>query len=478
MNIKKKDNFKSITVVVGLGRSGIAAAKLLNLEGFKVIVIEKAKGEKYEQISRDLESLGIYVVLGKPLKISSFQPWLTDISCVVISPSIPWDHITLNSLRALGISVKGEISLAWEKLKHIPSIGITGTNGKTTVTKMLGHLFHKNKIAVSLGGNIGVPASEIAFKILTGETQLPKWLVIELSSYQIESAPEISPSIGIWTTFTPDHLERHKTLQKYFDIKKGLLENSFTRIYNSDDKYLKNNRKVLGEGIWISAEEQKNDCENQYWINKKGIIFEGKYKLFNSSILKIPGKHNLQNLLMVIAAARTAGLSPESIKESLTDFKGVKHRLEFIGKAQSLKFYNDSKATNYDSSNVALEAINAPLILIAGGIAKEGDSNNWTTQINNYCHGVVLFGSSASLLQLKISSSGFKKKVTIVRDLNQAVKMAISMAEEERVSNILLSPACSSFDQYKDFEERGNHFREIISPLLSKGERNAFPTSD
>ena len=418
MNIKKKDTSKSIAVVVGLGRSGIAAAKLLNLEGFKVIVIEKAKGEKYEQISRNLEMVVIHVELGKPLKVSSFQPWLKDISCVVISPSIPWDHETLDSLRALGIRVKGEISLAWEKLKNIPSIGITGTNGKTTVTEMLGHIFHKNKITASIGGNIGIPASELALKILTGKTQLPKWLVIELSSYQIESAPEISPSIGIWTTFTPDHLERHKTLQKYFKIKKMLLENSFTRIYNSDDKYLNNNRKELGEGIWISAQEEESSRENQYWINRKGIVFEGKNKLFNSSILKIPGKHNLQNLLMVIAAARKVGLSIEEIKVGVNDFKGVSHRIEFIGKVKSLNFYNDSKATNYDSSNVALKAINAPLILIAGGIAKEGDPSNWITQIKTSCHGVILFGASAKLLELKISSAGFKKKLNIVRDLD------------------------------------------------------------
>lgn len=463
----QRNTKSSIAIVVGLGRSGISAAKLLNYLGQNVVVIEKSSDEKFKRISEELKSLGISVELGMPLKMSSFQPWIKELSLVVISPSIPWDCPTLNQLRNLGIKVQGEISLAWEKLKHIPWIGITGTNGKTTVTEMLYHILKKNEINAPIGGNIGIPATEIALQIAKDKDTLPSWLIIELSSFQIEAAPEISPKIGIWTTFTPDHLDRHNTLEKYFEIKKGVLDNSQTRIYNSDDESLNNNRNKLKDGIWTTTSDQKNsENQSKYWINEEGMICEGQETLFNSSSLKIPGNHNLQNLLLVTSAARKIGLSPKAIEEAINDFKGVNHRLEFLGQMNGINIYNDSKATNYDSAEVALQAVSSSSILIAGGKAKEGDASRWIMEINKNCSGVILFGKSAKILNNKIQSSGFKNEILLCKDLKQAVPLAISKGLELDVCNILLSPACSSFDQYKDFEERGNHFKELVIPFL------------
>ena len=467
--MKNKSFSNSLAIVVGLGRSGIGAAKLLNQQGHKVLVIEQSNNEEVKQISKGLKNLGILVELGKPFQISSFQPWLKELSFVVISPSVPWGHRTVNELRDLGIKVQGEISLAWKQLKHIPWIGITGTNGKTTVTEMLGHILKENQLYAPAGGNVGTAASEIALQSSLNKNWLPIYLIMELSSYQIETAPEISPEIGIWTTFTPDHLERHKTLENYFSIKNSLLEKSSTRIYNADDEYLNAHRNYLKDGIWISTNANANDRKKaKYWINKEGVVLEENNKLFHSSILQIPGRHNLQNLLLVTAAAREIGLSPNAIEQGLKKFKGVPHRLEFIGEIEDIKIFNDSKATNYDSANVGLEALGPNTIVLAGGQAKQGDDSDWLIQINKSCVGVFLFGSSAKTLEQKIKKSGFKKDILICENLEAAVNLAMSQKTSEKISNILLSPACSSFDQYKDFEERGNHFKQLIKPFLNE----------
>tara|TARA_Y100001968_G_scaffold183133_1_gene167732 strand:+ start:6520 stop:7908 length:1389 start_codon:yes stop_codon:yes gene_type:complete len=459
----------SITIVIGLGRSGIAAAKLLHLEKKKVVIIEKNKTEDLKKIGNDLSESGITVKLGRSLELSSFKEWLNQIDCVVISPSIPWNHETLNKLRDLGITVKGEISLAWERLKNIPWIAITGTNGKTTVTKMLTHVLIKNQTNVLMGGNVGIPASEIAIKLKENNCELPSWIIIELSSYQIEEAPEIKPQIGIWTTLTPDHLERHVTLDKYIQIKKSLIEKSNIRIYNSDDQFLNKSRNELSEGIWVSTKEIKNSLHPvQYWINKKGMIIENKKELFHSSAINIPGKHNLQNLLMVVAASRKVGLLPENIESGLNGFEGVPHRLEHLGSIKNIQIYNDSKATNYDSAFIGIKAIQHPSIIIAGGEEKEGDPAKWLQQINETCSGILLFGSSANSLKKLIQGSGLEKELSIHKDLRQATEAAISMAIKLKASSILLSPACASFDQYKDFEERGNHFKSLIKEFSKR----------
>tara|TARA_Y100001968_G_scaffold199038_1_gene182568 strand:- start:3442 stop:4857 length:1416 start_codon:yes stop_codon:yes gene_type:complete len=469
MNKHKTKTKKNLSVIVGLGRSGIAAAKLLQKEGKEILVIEKSKEEKYQHIAKDLNSLGISVELGKPLEFSTFKPWIKEINDIIISPSIPWDNDTINKLRGLDIQVKGEISIAWERLKDIPWIGITGTNGKTTVTEMLKHVMDKNQVKSEIGGNMGKPASQIALKYLNDSKNRPELLIIEISSYQIESASNISPKIGIWTTFTADHLERHKTMENYFNIKKSLLDKSSIRIYNFDDKYLHKKKRKLSEGIWISSKSNENELHKpRFWIDPEGIVCDGKEKLFNSSILQIPGEHNLQNLLMVTAAAISFGLTPKEIERSVTSFKGVNHRLEYLGKINNVKFFNDSKATNYASASIGLKALSPPSIVLAGGEAKKGDYTEWVTQLKEKTSGIFLFGSSAMKLKEMIISSNYIGPISIHRNLEEASYAATKMGLGMKSTNILLSPACASFDQYKDFEERGNHFKQLFARLKSE----------
>ncbi len=457
---------KSKIIVIGLGRSGIAAAKLLNSEGEEIIILESCTNPKFKSDIQDLKNKGIQVELGKPLDPLSLQPWLDQLKCVVISPAIPWDHQTLNELRETGIAIKGEISLAWERLKHFPWIGITGTNGKTTVTHMLRHVLESNQLNAPMAGNVGIAAAEIALKYNTTRKG-PDWLIMELSSYQLEAAPEISPKIGIWTNLTPDHLERHGSIDAYSNIKQRLLENSQTRIYNADDQFLIQHRQKMKPGIWVSTQGGRSSQGlSDFWINETGMIIERGKELFDSSTLEIPGNHNKQNLLLVTAAARAIGIDGISIQKSIKSFVGVPHRLEKIGNFNNISIFNDSKATNYESARMAIIALESPIIIIAGGQAKRGNASGWLNQVKTKACGIVLFGESGNYLQNLIFSAGYKGKIQTCRDLEQAVKIALHIGTEAKARSLLFSPACASFDQYQDYEDRGEHFRRIIKMII------------
>ena len=450
--------------MLGLGSSGINAAKLLKSEGKKVLILENNSNKKLIDIAHKLKSEGINVVLlNEPLHINNFKKWIGIINSIIVSPGIEWEHKALKELRSKNINMQGEVEFAWERLRDIPSIGITGTNGKTTVTNMLNHVLKLNSLNTDMGGNIGKALSKIALENKNKSYQKLNWLVLELSSYQIEGSPRLKPSIGIWTTFTPDHLERHHDIETYFKIKKSLLEKSSIRIYNSDDKYLSNKRNELPKGIWVGINKQSYYSHHpKFWIDNKGYIFEDQTQLFHSSILKIPGKHNLQNLLLVTAAAREIGLHHSSIAKSIQSFKPIPHRLEYLGEIEKLDFYNDSKATNFDSSATALTSVPPPIILLAGGKLKKGDHLNWIEQIKISTNGIVLFGVNAIDLKKMILSSSYKGIIIVKKNLEDATKVSIEIARETNSKSVLLSPACASFDQYQNYEERGNHFKKIV----------------
>ena len=240
------------TVVVGLGRSGLGAARLLQASGHSVAVIDSGQNELLENKAEVLRGQGIEVRLNSPLTMESFRPWLDDLQRVVISPGIPWNHPTIEQLRQHAVAVDGEMAVAWDALKHIPWVGITGTNGKTTVTHLLSHVLDQAGLAAPMGGNMGVSAADMALSLQQGSSPSPDWLVMELSSYQIEAADRIRPRIGIWTTLTPDHLERHGSVDAYRAIKRGLLERSDHAIFNADDPDLRQQRQSWTGGTWVT----------------------------------------------------------------------------------------------------------------------------------------------------------------------------------------------------------------------------------
>ena len=461
-----------ITLVIGLGKSGENAARLLKSEGESVIVVEESNNNELAKKAISLRELGITVVLGKAFTINNLKQWINQIRSVIVSPGVSWDHSTLKQLRGMNITVKGEVSLAWERLSNIPWAAITGTNGKTTVTYMLQHICKDSLINSAMCGNMGVTTSSISYNYKrTNKEAIEqlKLLIIEMSSYQIESSPEIKPHIGIWTNLTPDHLERHKTIENYFKIKSNLLNNSLNPIYNADDKYLANHRNILKEGIWVSTKsEYSGENKNKYWLNKEGVIMEDDQKLYNSNLIKIPGEHNVQNLLLVTAAARLIGITSKDIEKSIVNFKGVPHRLEKIDTPIEIDIFNDSKATNYDSAIAGISSVEEPIILISGGKGKKGDIKSWLRIVRDKVSSILLYGSSAKFLEGELRKTSFSGEIEIHIELEEAVKSAIKLIKYGKSKTLLFSPSCASFDQYRNFEERGEHFKALIKRYANR----------
>ena len=460
----------TLSVVVGLGRSGIGAARLLKAQGSEVLILEKAENDACRQKAADLRQQGIDVQLGQPLEISSFEPWLNQINQVVISPGISWTHPTLEALRTHGVPVRGEMALAWESLRESPWIGITGTNGKTTVTHLLHHVLSHGGLKAPMAGNVGYSAAELALGCLEGSTPVPDWVVMEMSSYQIEAATKVAPRIGIWTTLTPDHLERHGSLDAYRAIKRGLLERSQLAILNRDDPEIRGTHSSWGQKrvSWVSTGREYSDTATaRLRVSDDGWVYEGKQRLFCSDALAMPGAHNQQNMLLVTAAALEAGLRPETIESALRCFNGVPHRLESLGTIQGIAVFNDSKATNYDAAAVGLQSVPNPAVLLAGGQTKQGNAEVWLQLLKERSSAVVLFGAGADELRGLIEASAFPGAVVTHQGLDDAVPHALELARQQQAASLLLSPACASFDQYSDFEARGNHFRELIEASQS-----------
>ena len=454
------------SLIVGLGRSGIGAARLLHTQGHQVVVLEQDAGSLQQTKAQSLRDQGIEVALGCPLELSSFKPWIDQIEQVVISPGIPWDHPTLMKLRHQGVTVRGEMAVAWEALRDCPWIGITGTNGKTTVTHLLHHVLNQAGLEAPMAGNVGHSAAELALRCMDPSQPKPDWIVMEMSSYQIEAANEVAPQIGIWTTLTPDHLERHGSIKAYRAIKQGLLQRSKHAVLNADDADLQSRRAHWPEAQWVSAAlttDQSSDLA--LWINQEGLVCRKDGPLFEADVLAMPGEHNRQNMMLVTAAALQIGVSPGAVEHGFRSFPGVPHRLENLGTLHGMSIFNDSKATNYDAAAVALQAVPGPVVLLAGGLSKQGDASNWLELLKVCVCSIALFGNDRDILLSLIRNSGFTGAVASHPNMEDALTAAIELGQNNNAASLLLSPACASFDQYKDFEARGNHFRDMINQL-------------
>jgi UDP-N-acetylmuramoylalanine--D-glutamate ligase len=468
------------TVVVGLGRSGIGAARLLRALGEPVRLVEGRSGGALAEQAAVLEAEGIPVHLGLPLDADRFDALTPPPATVVVSPGIRFDHPALEALRARGVAVQGELVGAWRAGRAVPWIGITGTNGKTTVTYLVHHLLAAGGLDAPLCGNVGTSAADVVRqRIVAGSgaptdgapsrtLTFPDWLVVELSSYQIEAAPELAPAIGIWTTLTPDHLERHGTLEAYRAIKRQLIEQSSLRILNADDPDLRSRAASWDQALWITAGARQAaldaGIDPHLWI-EAGEVWDADGPLFPAAALAMPGDHNRQNLLMATAAALAAGLTPAVIEAACRSFPGVPHRLERIREHGGITWFNDSKATNYDAAEVALRALVGPLVVLAGGQSKQGDGSGWIAQLQRQAAAVILYGAARQEFAGLLAAGGYGGRVESVEGLDQAVPLARELAAQGACPAVLLSPACASFDQYGDFEARGDHFRRLVLAL-------------
>lgn len=477
--------------VIGLGRSGIAAARLLKQQGWQVTLSDSAnpdtlasrKRSEMLQQQQELAADGVTVKLHHALTLdASDLPQL-----IVVSPGVPWDIPVLVEARNQGIDTIGEIELAWRHLQSCPWVGITGTNGKTTTTALIAAIFQTAGFHAPACGNIGYAACELALESLKvkrlkveGSNQssnlqpanlqlaTPHWVIGEISSYQLESSRDLAPKIGIWTTFTPDHLSRHKTLENYYNIKASLLRRSHLQIFNGDDSYLRQRGvKDWPNAYWTSVKGKDyllGDPNQGFYIEDGWVIAQDE-PIVQVASLRMVGEHNQQNLLMAVAAARLAGIEKDAIAQAIANFPGVPHRLEHIISWQGIDFINDSKATNYDAAQVGLAAVDSPTILIAGGEAKAGDDISWIETIQAKAAAVLLIGDAATTFAERLKQVGYER-YEIVETMAKAVPRAAELAKEYDARVVLLSPACASFDQYQSFEERGDDFRQLCEQLL------------
>jgi len=455
-----------LQIVLGLGRSGCGAARLLNQRGQAVLVLESGDSAALAERAQALRAEGIAVQLATPLAPESFAALPAPVERVIVSPGIRWDHPTLEALRQQGIRTDGEITTAWEATRPVPWIGITGTNGKTTVTHLVAHLLAQGGLDAPMCGNVGFSAAELALERSGGPA--PAWLVVELSSYQIEAAPQLAPRIGVWTTLTPDHLERHGSLDHYRAIKRSLLERSAVRILNADDPDLRRSAASWDQARWVSAGSREQalaaGIDPHLWIDGDQVC-SASGPLLDAAALAMPGDHNRQNMLIALAVGLEVGLSAAQMEAALRSFPGVPHRLEHIRELDGVSWFNDSKATNYDAAEVALRALQGPLVVLAGGEAKQGDAEAWLAGLQRQAKAVVLFGAARERFRQLLEQSSYSGVVHSVEGQETAVPLAQELASTHNCRAVLLSPACASFDQYRDFEARGDHFRRLVQAL-------------
>jgi UDP-N-acetylmuramoylalanine--D-glutamate ligase len=446
--------------IIGLGRSGIAAARLLKRDGWEVSVSDAGQSIELFERQKPLVLEGIPVLRGWRFTLQALAAEnLPKPDRLVVSPGVSWQLPALMEAREQGIEVMGELELAWRYLKDIPWVGITGTNGKTTTTALIAAIFQAAGLKAPACGNIGYSACEVA---LSGEPA--DWIIAEVSSYQAESSPTLAPQIGVWTTFTPDHLERHKTLENYREIKAGLLQNSKQRVLNGDDAYLRQNlSQRWTEVCWTSTVPQPALPAVHTSIESGWVQAEGE-PIVEVKALRMPGLHNQQNLLIAVAVARLAGIGKDAIAQAVAAFPGVPHRLEYICTHNGVDFINDSKATNYDAAQTGLDAVDAPAILIAGGDPKVGDDRLWIQTIYAKAAVVLLIGKAAPAFAQRLTESGYLN-YEVVETMERAVVRGAELAQERGAKVVLLSPACASFDQYQSFEHRGEDFRQLCQRL-------------
>lgn len=456
----------TVAHIIGLGRSGIASARLLARDGWDVTLSDAGQSLALQTRKQSLEEEGIHVLLDTRFSLSQLEALECDRpKLIVVSPGVRWDLPALLEARSQGIETIGEVELAWRHLKNIPWIGITGTNGKTTTTAMIAAILQAAGLKAPACGNNGYSVSELALA-----SQPLDWVVAEISSYQIESSATLAPKIGVWTTLTPDHLERHGTMASYQAIKAALIKQSKLKILNGDDPILRNGLARYWPDAWWTQTQIPTQEETPASITANVYIKDGWATVEGTPIveinrLKMLGNHNQQNVLLAIAATHLAGVDKDAIASGIANFPGVEHRLEYVGTHQGVDLINDSKATNYDAAQTGLAAVKAPAILIAGGDPKVGDDTAWIKTIQVKAAYVLLIGNAGPAFAERLKENGFSQ-YEVLTDMDQAIPRATELAAQLQTKTILLSPACASFDQYRNFEERGDHFKQLCQGFL------------
>ncbi len=454
MDLKSKK-----VLVVGLARTGAAAVQFLLRRGARVKVSDAKNAAELGSVLPPLQDLPVEWELGRHT-----APFFADVDLIVMSPGVPMDIPPLLQARAKGIPVISEVELAFRFLRR-PLIAITGTNGKTTTTTLIGEMLRASGKKVFVGGNIGNP--------LIGYIEGPQddeWVVAEISSFQLEGVVEFRPKISLLLNITEDHLDRYDSFESYIAAKARVFANQKKEDYillNADDPICSRlARQMEPQVILFSA---LHPVPFGSFLSPEGIFFQGingtqdRYEL---SHLKIKGAHNLENLMAAIAVSRMCGCPQPVLQKVMNEFQGIEHRLEWVRKLDGVAYFNDSKGTNVGSVVKSLQSFEEPVVLIAGGKDKGGDYGPLKEWIRRRVKGMALIGEAKERM---FSALGGLTETARLGTLEEAVHWARSRARPGDV--ILLSPACSSYDMFHNYQERGQRFKDIVRQLPE--DRNA-----
>ena len=448
-------------LVFGSGISGESACGLLLHVGADIVLYDGNEKLRREQLIREIthgEEKTMEIVLGR-LSDEQLEELLEGVSLVVISPGVPTDLPAVKRMREKGIPIWGEIELAYRFGKG-DVLAITGTNGKTTTTALLGEIMENYKESTFVVGNIGNPYTSVALDTVDGSV-----IVAEMSSFQLETIQAFRPRVSAILNITPDHLNRHHTMEAYIAAKEKIAENQ-----TSDDVC------VLNYEDDVTREFGENTRAKVLYFSsrrklKRGVYLEGetiichiddRIPICKVSDLKILGTHNYENVMAAVAMAYAYGTPAEIIRKTVREFRGVAHRIEFVGEKAGVAFYNDSKGTNPDAAIKGIQAMNRPTVLIGGGYDKDSSYDEWIESFDGKVRKLVLLGATKEKIAKTAQRLGFHD-IVMADSFEEAFEKCVEYAMPGDA--VLLSPACASWGMFKNYEERGDKFRELVNQL-------------
>ena len=443
-------------LVVGLGRSGVASALFLQSRGARVTVSDAKSQDQLREHIPALLDAGIAVETG-----THGERTFRNQDLIVVSPGVPVDAEPLVQARALGQPVIGEIELASQFFPG-PIVAITGSNGKTTTTTLVGEIIAASGFKTLVGGNIGTAAIT-----LVHQATLQTVIVLEVSSFQLETITTFRPRVAVVLNVTPDHLDRHRTFAAYVDAKARIFENQQAEdfaVLNADDPTcVELANRIRAQVFWFSRERE---VESGAFVRDGRIFFRrngSAQAILPVSEIPLKGSHNLENILAAVCAGALIGCAPEMIHSAVVNFKAVEHRLEYVATVGGVEYYNDSKATNVDAAMKALQSFPANIHLILGGKDKASDYTLLNNLLRERVKSVYTIGAAAEKIQSHIKGT---TKIVFSGTLEAAVKHAATASQSGDV--VLLAPACASFDQFQNYEHRGRTFKELIRQLAAQ----------
>lgn len=442
-------------LVVGTGVSGVAAIRLLAAKGAKPVVLEGNEKADREQIRAKIpESITYDLIIGNlPEEV------MDTLDLAVLSPGVPTDLPFVIKLQDKKIPVWGEIELAYVCGKGRLA-AITGTNGKTTTTALTGAIMREYYDSVFVVGNIGLPYTEYALEMKDSSVT-----VAEVSSFQLETIHSFRPEVSAILNITPDHLNRHHTMQCYIDTKARIAENQTKDqicVLNYEDSELKKLAdKIPADIFWFSS---ARPLERGIWLDGEDIIYKDteEIKICTIHDMQLLGVHNYENVMAAVAITMHMGVPVECIRKAIAEFKAVEHRIEFVREVHGVKYYNDSKGTNPDAAIKAVQAMVTPTVVIGGGYDKQSSYEEWIDSFGDTVKCLVLLGATADKIEATAREAGFTNIIRVA-SLEEAVK--VSAAQAQSGEAVLLSPACASWDMFKSYEQRGTLFKEYVNQL-------------